>query len=146
MNFGLDNLNFTNYFTRNDSTVSFEARMDAVPVVIAPPGIQQGAEFVAGEFMRTMAQGSGGMHSEVASKAPGDGTIHFSSEVTAEFMYSPALEFFAKLGDSIADEHDAKVRQQERSLALEFLDAFVKDYNNARPGILALDNDPALTK
>jgi len=146
MNFGLENLNFTNYFTRNDSTVSFEARMDAVPVVVAPPGIQQGAEFVAGEFMRTMAQGSGGMHSEVASKAPGDGTIHFSSEVTAEFIYSPALEFFAKLGDSIADEHDAKVRQQERSLALEFLDAFVKDYNNARPGILALDNDPALTK
>ena len=28
----------------------------------------------------------------------------------------------------------------------EFLDAFVKDYNNARPRILALDKDPALTK
>jgi hypothetical protein len=146
MNFGLDNLSFTNYFTRNDSTVSFEARMDAVPQVIAPPGIQQGAEFVAGEFMRTIAQGSGGMRSEVASKALGDGTIRFTSEVTAEFMYSPALEFFARLGDSIADEHDAKVRQQERSLAQEFLDAFVKDYNNARPGILALDQDPALKK
>ena len=146
MNFGLDNLSFTNYFTRNDSTVSFAARMDAVPQVIAPPGIQQGVEFVAGEFMRTIAQGSGGMHSEVASKALADGTIRFTSEVTAEFMYSPALEFFAKLGDSIADEHDAKVREQERSLAQEFLDAFVKDYNNARPRILALDQDPALTK
>jgi hypothetical protein len=146
MNFGLDNLNFTNYFTRTDTTVSFEARMDAVPTVVAPPGIQQGAEFVAGEFMRTVAEGSGGMHSAVVSKALGDGTIYFTSEVTAEFMYSPALEFFAKLGDSMADEHDAKVRQQERSVALEFLDAFVKDYNNARPGILALDRDPALTK
>jgi hypothetical protein len=146
MNFGLDNLSFTNYFTRNDSTVSFEARMDAVPQVIAPPGIQQGVEFVAGEFMQTIAQGSGGMHSEVASKALGDGTIRFTSEVSAEFMYSPALEFFARLGDSIADEHDAKVRQQERSLAQEFLDAFVKDYNNARAGILALEQNPALKK
>ena len=85
-------------------------------------------------------------HREPLSKALGDGTIQFTSEVTAEFMYSPALEFFAKLGDSIADEHDEKVREQERSLAQEFLDAFVKDYNNARPGILALDNEPALTK
>jgi hypothetical protein len=144
MNFGLDNLNFINYFTRNDSTISFEARMDAVPQVIAPVGIQQGAEFVAGEFMHRLAQGSGGMHSEVASKALGDGTIRYSSEVSAEFMYSPALEFFASLGDSIADKHDAKVREQERMLAQEFLDAFVKDYNSARPRILALDQDPTL--
>ena len=146
MNFGLDNLSFTNYFTRNDSLVSFEARMDAVPQVIAPPGIQQGVEFVAGEFMRTIAQGSGGMRSEVASKVLADGTIRFTSETMAEFMYSPALEFFARLGDSIANEHDAKVRQQERGLAQEFLDAFIKDYNSARPRILALDQDPALTK
>jgi hypothetical protein len=146
MTFGLDNLSFTNYFTRNDSMVSFQARMDAVPVVVAPPGIQQGAEFVAGEFMRTIAQGSGGMHSEFASQALTDGTIRFTSEVTAEFMYSPALEFFATLADSIADEHGAKVREQERALAQEFLDAYVKDYNNARPGILALDRDSALTK
>jgi len=146
MTFGLANLSFTNYFTRNESMVSFQARMDKVPVVVAPPGIQQGAELVAGEFMRTIAQGSGGMHSEVASKALADGTIRFTSEVTAEFMYSPALEFFANLADSIADKDDARVRQQERALAQEFLDAFVKDYNNARPRILALDRDPALTK
>jgi hypothetical protein len=146
MNFGIDNLSFINYFTRDDSMISFEARMDAVPNVIAPVGIQQGAELVAGEFMRRIAQGSGGMHSEVASKALGDGTIRYSSEVSAEFMYSPALEFLASLGDSIADKHDAKVREQERMLAQEFLDAFVKDYNSARPRILALDQDPTLMK
>ncbi|HLI81187.1 MAG TPA: hypothetical protein VKV03_14465 [Candidatus Binataceae bacterium] len=146
MDFGLDNLSFTNYFSRDDTTVSFQAHMDAVPDVIAPAGIRQGAEFIAGEFMRTIAEGSGGMHSEVASKALGDGTIRFTSEASAEFMYSPALEFFASLGDSIADEHDAKVREQERMLSQEFLDAFVKDYNNARPRILALDQDPALMK
>ena len=96
--------------------------------------------------MRTIAQGSGGMRSEVTSHALGDGAIRFTSAVTAEFMYSPTLEFFAKLGDSIADAHDAKVREEERSVAQEFLDSFVKDYNNARPRILALDRDPALTK
>src|SRR5262249_47456682 len=66
MTFGLDNLSFANYFTRNESHVSFRAQMDAVPRVIAPPGIRQGADFIAGEFMRTLAQGSGGMHSEIA--------------------------------------------------------------------------------
>lgn len=146
MNFGLDNLSFSNYFTRDGSTISFRAHMDAVPHVIAPVGIQQGAELIAGEFMRTIAQGSGGMHSEVASKAQADGTIRFTSEVSAEFIYSPALEFLASLGDSLADEHDAKVREEERMLAQEFLDAFAKDYNNARPRIMALDQDPALMK
>jgi len=146
MDFGLDNLSFTNRFTRDNSTVTFEAHMDAVPIVVAPPGIQQGAEFIAGEFMRTIAQGSGGMHSEVASKALADGSLRFTSEVSAEFMYSPALEFFANLADSIADKDDARVREQWRALVQEFLDAFVKDYNNARPRIMALDRDSALTK
>ena len=56
--------------------------MDAVPMVVAPPGIQQGAEFIAGEFMRTIAQGSGGMRSEVTSQALGDGVdqVHLRSE------------------------------------------------------------------
>jgi hypothetical protein len=146
MDFGLDDLSFTNCFTRDATTVSFDARMDAVPRVIAPTGIQQGAEFVAGEFMRTLAQGSGGMHSEIASKAVDADTIRYTAEVSAEFIYSPALEFFASIGDSIANAHGAKVRDQERALAEEFLDAFVKDYNTARPRILALDQDPELMK
>ncbi len=144
--FGLDNLSFINRFTRDDSTVAFEARMDAVPLVVAPPGIQQGAEFIAGEFMRTVAQGSGGMHSEVSSHALADGAISYTSAVSGEFMYSPALEFFANLADSIADKDDAKVREQGRALVEEFLDAFAKDYNIARPKILALDRNSALTK
>jgi hypothetical protein len=146
MTFGLDNLSFTNYFTRDASTVTFDTRMDAVPQVVAPPGIQQGADFVAGEFMRTIAQGSGGMRSQVASKALANGNLRYTSELSAEFMYSPALEFFARLADWIADQNDFKVRQEERDLAQEFLDAFAKDYNNARPAILALDRDPTLTK
>ena len=96
--------------------------------------------------MRILAQGSGGMHGAVTSQAIDGSTIRFTSEVTAEFMYSPTLEFFAKLGDSIAEKHSSKVREQERRFMEEFLDAFVKDYNNARPQIGALDRDPALTK
>ena len=146
MDFGLDHIDFANYFTRDASTVSFEARMEAVPELVAPPGIQQGAELIAGEFMRTLALGSGGMRGEVRSHALDGSTIQYSSDVTAEFMYSPTLEFFARIADSIADKHGVKVREQERRLMEEFLDAFVKDYNNARPGILALDRDPALMK
>jgi hypothetical protein len=146
MTFGLADVDFTNYFTRDATSVSFRARMETVPEVIAPPGIQQGAELIAGEFMRTVAQGSGGMHGEVASDALDAHTIRFSSDLTAEFMYSPTLEFFAKIGDAIADKHNFRVREQERMFMEEFLDAFAKDYNNARSGILALDRDAALTK
>lgn len=146
MNFGIDNVNFTNRYLRDDATTSFEAQMDGIPRFIAPPGIQQGVEYIAGEFMRTIAQGSGGMHSEAHSKKLGDWMIGFASKISAEFMYSPALEFLARLGDSIADEHTRKVRQQERQVMQEFLDAFMKDYNNARPKILALDKDAALTQ
>jgi hypothetical protein len=103
-------------------------------------------KLVAGEFMRTIAQGSGGMRGQIASQEMGDGTIQFTSQISAEFMYSPALEFFAAIGDSIANEHDAKVREQERRLIEEFLDAFIKDYNNARSRILALDQDPELMR
>ena len=60
MDLGTDKLNFTNYYIRDASTVTFEARMDAVPIVIAPVGIQQRAQLVAGDFMRTIAQGSAG--------------------------------------------------------------------------------------
>ncbi len=146
MDFGLEDLSFTNYFTRDDSGVTFESRMDAVPRIVAPIGIEQGAQLIAGEFMRTMAQGSGGMRSQVSSKVFSDGAIEFTSEQTAEFAYSPAMEFFANLGDAIADKDNEKVRQEGRALSQEFLDAFLKDYNDARSRIAALDRDPALAK
>ena len=38
MTFGLDNLNFGNYFTRDDSTVTFQSHMDAVPMVVVAAG------------------------------------------------------------------------------------------------------------
>lgn len=146
MDFGLDNLSFVNYYTRDGSTVTFDARMDSVPQVVAPFGIEQAAELITGEFMRAVAQGEGGLHSQVTSHTASDGTVHFASMVTAEFIYAPALEFLARIGDAIAEANNDKVRADERKLGEELLDALVKDYNNARPRILALDQDPELTQ
>lgn len=145
MDFGLDNLSFTNYFTRDGADVSFNARMDAAPQVIAPIGVKQAATFVAGEFMATMAQGAGGMRSQLSSH-DAEGKVRLTTDVSAEFMYSPTLEFLAKIGDSIAAANNADVRKDERKLGEELLKAFVTDYNNARAKILALDQDPALTR
>jgi hypothetical protein len=146
MDFGIDNLNFINYYTRAGSTVSFDARMDSVPQVVAPFGIEQAAELIAGEFMRAIAQGEGGLHSQLSSRIDSNGRVHFASMVTAEFIYAPALEFLARIGDAIAEANNDKVRADERKLGEELLDAFMKDYNNARPRILALDRDPELTQ
>jgi len=45
----------------------------------------------------------------------------------------------ARIGDAIAKEHNQKVRAEERAFGEELFDAFVADYNDARPAILALD-------
>lgn len=145
MDFGLDNLSFTNYFTRQGTNVTFSARMDAVPQVIAPVGVKQAATLVAGEFMTAMAQGAGGLRSQLSSQEA-DGRVLITTDLSAEFMYSPTLEFLARIGDSIAAANNADVRKDERKLGEELLNAFLTDYNNARPKILALDQDPALTR
>lgn len=145
MDFGLEDVSFTNYFTRNGGDVTFNGRMDSVPQVIAPIGVKQAATMVAGEFMRTIAQGCGGMHSQLSSH-DGEGKVLLTTDVSAQFMYSPTLEFLARIGDSIAAANNAEVRKDERKLGEELLNAFVTDYNNARPQLLALDRDPELTR
>ncbi len=145
MDFGLDNLSFTHYFTRDSANVSFEARMDAVPQVVAPIGLRQAATFLAGEFMATMAQGAGGLRSQLSSHEA-QGKVMLTTDLSAEFMYSPTLEFLARIGDSIAAANNADVRKDERKLGEELLNAFVTDYNSARAKILALDQDPALMR
>ena len=55
--------------------------------------------------------------------------------------YSPTLELLARIGDAIAKEHNDQVRAEERAFGEELFDAFVADYNDARPAIVALDSD-----
>jgi len=146
MNFGLANMAFATDYSRDANSVSFENRMDAVPELVAPPGIHKVMDMVAGEFLRVMATGNGGLKTELASRRLPDGNFNFAAGFTAQLNYSPTLEMLARVGDAIANAHDEEVRKEERAFGEELFDAFVADYNDARPAIRALDNLQATTR
>jgi len=139
MDFGLDNLSFATEFTREAHEVKFENRMDSAPVLIAPPGIHKVIDIIAGQFLQTLATGSGGMRTHARSNDSGDGAIKLEAGSHAELAYSPALGFLARIGDALAEAENDNVRSEERALGQEFFDAFVADYNDARPAILSTD-------
>jgi hypothetical protein len=143
MSFGLDNLGFTTDYTRNGDSATFQSRMNAVPNLVAPPVIHGMLKYLAGEFLRAMAKGDGGMKAALFSRRLGDGNIRFAARISGEFDYSPTLEFFTRVGDAIVDAHNDKVRAEERQVGEELFDAFVTDYNNAKPKILQLDDAQA---
>jgi hypothetical protein len=138
LTFGLDNLSFESDYLRNDHSMRLINQMDAVPVLVAPPGIHQVMDLIAGEFMRVLAQGDGGLKTWVESKSVGKMT-EFKAGLLGKYHYSPTLEFLARIGDTIADKHDETVRKEERALGEELLDAFMVDYDNARPALIAQD-------
>jgi hypothetical protein len=146
MSFGLDNLGFTTDYTRDCDSAAFQTRMNAVPNLVAPPVIHGMLKYLAGEFLRVMAEGNGGMKGTLSSRRLSDGNIRFAAEITGEFDYSPTLQFLARVGDEIADAHNDKVRTEERQVGEELFDAFVADYNNAKPKILQLDDAQAGSK
>jgi hypothetical protein len=139
MNFGLANIGFATDYRRDQAVVTFVNRMDAVPQLIAPPGVHQMMDLIAGDFLRVLATGNGGLNAKLSSRVRPDGTYDFAGGFTAELNYSPTLELLARIGDTIAKEHNQKVRAEERAFGEELFDAFVADYNDARPAILALD-------
>jgi hypothetical protein len=139
LTFGLDNLSFESDYLRDDHSMSLVNHMDAVPVLVAPPGIHQVMDLIAGEFMRVLAQGDGGLKTSVESKSVGGGMTEFKAGLVGEYHYSPTLEFLARIGDTIADKHDETVRKEERALGEELLDALMVDYNDAGPALIALD-------
>jgi hypothetical protein len=146
MNFGLANIGFTTDYRRDSGGVTFDNRMNAVPQLIAPPGVHQVMDLVAGDFLRVLATGNGGLNSKLASRPLPNGAYDFSGGFTAELNYSPTLELLARIGDAIAQEHNDQVRAQERAFGEELFDAFVADYNDARPAIIALDKDSSMEK
>jgi len=141
MNFGLANIGFTTDCRRSAGAVSFVNRMNAVPQLVAPPGVHQVMDLVAGDFLRVLATGDGGLNSKLASQVLPNGTYDFSGGFTAQLDYSPTLELLARIGDAIAKEHNDQVRAEERAFGEELFDAFVADYNDARPAIAGLDSD-----
>ncbi len=140
MDFGLANLGFATDYTRDANSVVFANRMDSVPQLVAPPGIHKMMDLIAGDFLRVLATGNGGMKTELASRRLQNGMYDFVGGFSAQLNYSPTLELLARVGDAIAKEHDEEVRKEERAFGEELFDAFVADYNDARPAINALDN------
>jgi hypothetical protein len=136
LTFGLDNLSFITDYARDDQSMTLINRMDAIPELVAPVGIHQVIDLVAGEFMRTLAQGSGGLSTSISTRRLAADQIAFKGLFHGEYHYSPTLEFLARIGDSIAEKHNDVVRTEERRLAEDLFDAFVADYNTARPMIL----------
>jgi hypothetical protein len=141
MNFGLNNIAFMTDYRREAGTAAFVNRMDAVPQLIAPPGVHQMMDLIAGNFLSVLATGDGGLNTKLSSRLLPNGVYDFAGGVTMQLNYSPTLELLARIGDSIAQEHNDKVRAEERAFFEELFDAFVADYNEARPAILALDSD-----
>ena len=141
MNFGLANIGFTTDYRREPGICTFTNRMNAVPQLVAPPGVHQVMDLVAGDFLRVLATGHGGLNSKLSSRVLANGTYEFSGGFTAELNYSPTLELLARIGDAIAKEHNDQVRAEERAFGEELFDAFVADYNDARPAIAGLDSD-----
>ncbi|MGB8413676.1 MAG: hypothetical protein WCE23_12720 [Candidatus Binatus sp.] len=141
MNFGLANIGFATDYHRDSGSVTFDTRMDAVPQLIAPPGVHQVMDLIAGDFLRGLATGNGGMKVKLSSRLLPNGIYDFSSGTTAQLNYSPTLELLARIGDAIANKHNDQVRAEERAFGEELFDAFVADYNDARPAIIAMDLD-----
>ena len=146
MNFGLSNISFVSDYKRDADGATLTNHMNTVPELVAPAGIHKVMDLIAGEFLRVLATGSGGMNSVLSSRRTASGAFKFAGAVTAEFDYSPTLELLARIGDAIAKEHDTQVRKEERALGEELFESFVADYNDARPALLALDGVQENTK
>jgi hypothetical protein len=139
LTFGLENVNFATNFQSGPDSVETTSTMEAVPTLVAPPGIHKIIDLIAGEFLGVLAQGDGGFRATFSSHPAGTGLYRWTGSANAEFSYAPALELLARVGDSVADAHSAEVKREERQLGQELFDAFMTDYNNARPKLLALD-------
>src|SRR5258708_37373963 len=84
MNFGLANIGFTTDYRRDTGTCTFDNRMNTVPQLVAPPGIHQVMDLVAGDFLHAMATGNGGLNSKLSSHILPNGTYEFSGGFTAQ--------------------------------------------------------------
>jgi hypothetical protein len=126
-------------YRRTGDAFVLTSHMDSVPQLIAPLGIKQMIRFVADEFLSGLARGHGGATISLTSGRGAHGVFHITVAFTGELHYSPTLAMLARIGDTIVEANDVRVRNDERRLTQEFFDALVADFNNARPEILRLD-------
>ncbi len=143
MTFGLDDLTFTTDYRREPDGLRFVTRMPAPPTLVAPPVVRQVIRMLAERFMATMAQGDGGMKMTFDSYSTGDNRSEVAARWRAELTYSPMLKVLVRVADAIADAHNQAVRDDERRMGEELFDALLRDYNSAKPRLLALDRPDA---
>ena len=146
LTFGLEDMNFATNFRSGPDTVETTSTMEAVPTLVAPPGIHKLIDLIAGEFLRVLAQSDGGFRATFSSRPEGTGLYRWTGSANAEFSYAPALELLARVGDSVADTHSAEVKREERQVGQELFDAFMTDYNAWRPKVLALHGEDSSEK
>jgi hypothetical protein len=138
MDFGLQNIAFATDYRRERDVVKIESRMTAPPDIVAPRGIGQISLVLAGSFMEALARGNHGrgVNARFSSSPTGVGGTLLTWESQAELLSSPVLEFLVRIGDSMADAHNERVREDERRLWREVFEAIVRDYQRARPSLL----------
>jgi len=143
LTFGLDDLSLITSYRRERDAVRFVTRMPEPPVMVAPPIVKQVVRMLAERFMATMATGHGGMEMVFDSRSTGGASTELAARWRAELRYSPGLQILVKVADSIADAHNRAVRDDERRMGEELFDAMLRDYNAAKPRLLALDRTEA---
>jgi hypothetical protein len=139
LTFGLDDLTFTTDYRRDRDGVHFVTRMPSPPTLVAPPVVRQVVRMLAAEFMATMAAGDGGLRMTFDSYTTGADRTEVAARWRAELSYSPLLQVLVRVADAIADAHNEAVRDDERRMGEQLFDAFLRDYNGAKPRLLALD-------
>ena len=136
--FGLGNIAFSTDYQRSGDELDLVSRMDSVPLLIAPPVLNDVFGLLAGDFLRGLTNGHGGMAVSLQSHRDARGMFHVLGAVSAELRYAPMLGMLAKIGDAVADAHNEEVRSDERRLGEELFNALLDDYNDARRQITSL--------
>jgi len=139
MRFGLAHIRSVDFYRHRAGTVTLISRMQQPPSVLAPPLLHSVVLLIAGQFLQTLATGNSGqgMMADINVRPlPAGGTI-VNDGFAGEFLYSPALELLASIGDRIAAANNSKVLADERALLGRFLSAAHRDYLRAQPALLA---------
>jgi hypothetical protein len=139
MRFGMARIRAATTYRNRDGAISFEGHMTEVPQLIAPPIIHRVTMLLAGQFLETVARGNAGRgltQTFAAVPGPMSGTM-LTGSISAELRNAPALALLVRMAAAFAPDYGAEVRDEQRRLTAEFLDAFDSDYRRARPVLLS---------
>ena len=144
MRFGLTGIRFATTYTNREGAIRFDSHMAGVPRLVAPPIIHRLTMLLAGQFLETIAKGNNGRGASTSFSAlpgPQGGTM-LAGSFSTQLRDAPALALIARMAAAFAPAYDDQVRQEQRRLTAEFLDAFESDYRRSRPVLLRTATAP----